>query len=321
MASNIVEPHRHAELAPPRNGDVLVTANVGPRDDVVALWSSPAGRDALSRRAVATGGASFALDRPGHAVPVRLVRHHPQGDVVVEVDGLDLAYPSVQPLPGNRFLVVGARCRRGPAALRRNAMVFDQSGAVVDSAMFGDGIEAVATTPSGRTWVSYFDEGVLGNDGWDTPGPPPSASGLALFDADLRCSWQYPGHPEHGEILDCYALNVDGENVWAYYYTGFPVVRVTDGRVTGWSTTVRGAHHLLTNGYHCALVGEYDHPDRVTVGQLHATGRYEIRHRLRIRLPGDAELSGAELVGRGKRLHVFVGTAHHVLDLDELVWR
>lgn len=114
---------------------------------------------------------------------------------VVRIAEMPLAHATVQPLPGDRFLVVAARCRWRPEGPDRNALVYGPDGAVLAEYTFGDGIEDVLTTPSDNAWVGYFDEGVYGNYGWAVPGPEPTGScGLGQFG---------PG----GELVVCAVLD------------------------------------------------------------------------------------------------------------------
>jgi len=93
---------------------------------------------------------------------------------------------------------------------------------------FGDGIEDVQTSVGGSIRVSYFDEGVIGSNGWGhSGGPRPTGcSGLVRFGLGGAVQWAYEPPVGHEPILDCYAVNVHGEIVWLYYYTGFTVARV-----------------------------------------------------------------------------------------------
>ncbi|MCE6996569.1 hypothetical protein LZG04_17425 [Saccharothrix sp. S26] len=234
MFSRLVEPQAHAELAAPTEGDVLVSTGVGPRGEVVALWSSAAGREALPARDGGPGRPSFAATRTERPVEARLTGHGPERDVVVTLDPA-LARPVVQPLPDDRFLVVGARCRWRPEGAEHNAQVVGPDGDVVRTAVFGDGVNHVATTPTGQAWVAYSDEGVYGNYGWGGQGTaaPVGTSGLVRFDPALKRAWSYPLDGDFDAIDDCYSLNVAGETAWACYYSDFPVVRVDGDRVTG----------------------------------------------------------------------------------------
>lgn len=311
-----VEPRPHAALLPPRVGDVLVTADVGPRGEAVALWSTEDGKATLQARRGGPGGATFPETRPPKPVAVRLTRHSARGDdAVVEVDALTVAHPHIQPLPDGQFLVVGGRCAwtaRGP---EHNARVIDGDGNTVAAAVFGDGIEHLCTTPSGHVWVGYFDEGVVGNFGWGGPdGPEPIGSaGLVQFDTQLNRVWTFPADKGHEPITDCYALNVTDEDAWLCYYTGFPVMRVSDGELSEWSNTATGATAIIADGKRCALVGGYEQRNRVLFGEL--TGcRFRIRRTFRLMAPRGPWRA----IGRGATLHVLTDTTHCKLDLDHL---
>src|SRR5581483_7205667 len=168
----------HRRLDPARAGDVPVSASVGPAGEAVLLWATPADRQALLARS--RDGRS-PRSRPPAPVTARVTTHHADAVEVVPLDALDLTYCEVQPLPGGRILVVGARARGGVT----NATVYDDSGRPVAQGRLGDGIEHVQATPTGRIWVGYFDEGVYGDD-------PVAHHGIVRFTSDLTPEWTYP---------------------------------------------------------------------------------------------------------------------------------
>jgi hypothetical protein len=325
LALPAVQLRRHAAVASPQAGDVLVTASIGPSHEAVALWATAQDSAALRSRTSQPGWATFADARTPHRVDGRVTVHRPDETVVTRIDDLRLAHPAVQPLPGGRILVVGARCRWRATGPDRNAVVYDSEGQVVTEQTLGDGIEHVLTTPIGRIWVGYFDEGVYGNYGWgDLSSPAPiGACGLVRFSTELQLEWEYPVDSRWGSISDCYALNVDGEDAWACYYTGFPVVRIDDGSVAGWRNPVaRGARALLASDAHAAFVGGYG-PDadslvvcRRADDEVLKVGEY------RLELPDDAPVPpSARVVGRGAELHVLTDDAWYRLDLTQLTDR
>ena len=66
------------------------------------------------------------------------------------------AHVTVQPLPDERVLVVGARCHwRAESGAERNAAVYDPDGGLVMEETLGDGIGHVLTTAGGAVWVGY----------------------------------------------------------------------------------------------------------------------------------------------------------------------
>src|SRR5581483_11597441 len=103
-----------------------------------------------------------------------------------------------------------------------------------------------------------------------------------------------------GTVDDRYALNVDGETAWAYYYSDFPIVRIADDTVTGWHTGTAGAHALLVGPGTAVLVGGYGPDrDRLTLGYL-SRDRHEPIGEWRLTLPDDQPVPpDRQLVARG----------------------
>ncbi|GAA4934896.1 hypothetical protein [Actinoplanes utahensis] len=314
-----LELRRHGGLTVPRDGDVLLALSVGPAGEAVTLWCAEADRDGVNSVTVQPGWATFPDARSARPAGARIAVHSPDAvTTVVDVAALAVAHATVQPLPGGRFLVVGARCRWRPEGPDRNAIVYGPDGGRLSEHTLGDGIEHLLTTPSGQIWAGYFDEGVYGNCGWGGPGPEPlGESGLVRFGPGGEPAWEFPGDKA---IDDCYALNVSGETAWACYYTDFPVVRVSDGAVTTWANGLAtGVKGLIADGSRVGLIGGYRaYLDRVVVaslgdGVLHETGRY------RLVLPGGDLLPDRfRTVARGPDLHLFVGADWYRLTLDDL---
>jgi hypothetical protein len=214
---------------------------------------------------------------------------------------------------------VGARARRHPDGPDRNAIIYSADGAALAAETLGDGIGHVFTTGTGHVWVGYFDEGVYGNLGWDgTDGREPvGACGLARFSPDLKADWRFPSNDNPwGVIDDCYALNVDAETAWTCYYSGFPIVRVHDGALTGWHGDGTVTSALITDGSRIALYSAGR--NRLTAGQLtgarmRSTGRY------RVVLPNGRDLPGDALaIGRGPDLHILTSGNWYRLNLHDV---
>jgi hypothetical protein len=105
----------------------------------------------------------------------------------------------VQPLPGGRVLIAGARTQGTD-----NAEVWDGTGHLELTGLIGDGIAHLLTTPTRAIWAGYFDEGIYGRP------KSPAAHGLVRFAPDLTTDWAYP-QGQLTVIDDCYALNVADE--------------------------------------------------------------------------------------------------------------
>jgi hypothetical protein len=323
MRLPVVQVRHHGVVSGP-GGSVRVCASVGPSGEVAAVWTAPAGLEAVTARTVSAGGAVFpdpAADRP---VAARITVHDPGLAAVTPIEALALAHITVQPMPGGRFLVAGARCQWRPGGPDRNAVLYDHGGHAVSGHVLGDGIRHLLATSTGEVWAGYFDEGIYGNYGWGRAGTPEPVGGYGIvrFSPALEPDWHLPRYDEIGPwdaISDCYALNVDETSAWACYDGDFPVVRISDGTVTGWHNDIKGIRALAVTGSRAALAGGYgpDH-DRLAVTDLTGdcacpAGEY------RIVLPGGQPLPpGTQVIGRGPRLHFLADSDWYQLDASDI---
>ena len=125
-------------------------------------------------------------------------------------------YHYVQPV-NDGLLLTAARCYCRNGVGENNAAVFDEYGNIIRQYCFGDGINDVIALSDGRIITSYFDEGIFGNYGWESP---LGASGLVVWSKDGKVVWE----ADRG-ICDCYAVNIDdSERLWYYFYTEFELV-------------------------------------------------------------------------------------------------
>lgn len=103
------------------------------------------------------------------------------------------------------------------------ASAYDGQGRLQRTLDLGDASNDIQTTPKGKIWVSYFDEGVYGEG-------PGSQQGVVCFDSSGRQIFKYLDFAEENNlpsIDDCYAINVVSENeVWLSYYSDFPLVSI-----------------------------------------------------------------------------------------------
>lgn len=314
-----VELALHASLVPTGVEDQLVAISAGPNGEAIALWATVAGAEAMRGRTVSPGFASFPDPRTERPVSARVRVYHPSPVRDVAINGLENGYPLVQPLPDDRTLIVGARCRWHADGPERNAIVVDADGGLVADGTLGDGIEEVLATRSGRIWVGYFDEGVFGNFGWGGPGPEPIGSpGIICFASDLVAAWRYPYDADGGSIADAYSLNVDGETAWSSYYTDFPIVRIRSDVITTWRGGPSGTRALIVDDDRCALIGGYGADrNRVLVGSLTSEGFVPDRVGV-LTLPDGTELGHCRIVARGAELHVFVESRWYKLAVADI---
>jgi hypothetical protein len=106
-----------------------------------------------------------------------------------------------------------------------NAIGYDRAGQTRIVLNLGDASNDVQTTPGGKIWVSYFDEGVYGSG-------VGSQNGLVCFNATGRPIFKYFEFAEKNKlpfIDDCYAINVvDEDEIWISYYSAFPLISIRD---------------------------------------------------------------------------------------------
>ncbi|SCL28887.1 hypothetical protein GA0074692_2624 [Micromonospora pallida] len=285
-----VSPLRHAGLLIPDRTDpqwerTPETVGVGPDNRALAVWAS---RVQPQRRLVTV--------HDGSRQPVQSV----------QLDGC--SQPRfVQPLPGDRILLVRSRNRDGA-----NAEIRTPDGRRERHGDLGDAIGHLLTTPTGAIWAGYFDEAMAGRG--------PQTHGLARFTAALEPDWLYPQRPAMPEIFDCYALNLADETAWTCADTQFHLVSVTGGRPTDHGPApYRSAHALLTDGTRGALISGYGPAyDLVTPFQLDATAVTPAGQPTRLVLPDGLEVRGARTFCRGPELHVIIGSSWYQTDLGLL---
>jgi hypothetical protein len=143
-----------------------------------------------------------------------------------------------------RWIVASGRSR--PDELK--ARVFSPQGELLRRFGVGDAIGHLQCDSAGAVWVGYFDE--AGGEEF----------GLIKFDDHGKILWRADSNKAGLlDILDCYALNVGGDSVWAYYYTDFPVVDVdASGRTRVRKCPIAGAEALAVDGQAALLAGGYD---------------------------------------------------------------
>lgn len=284
-------------------GRYLITVAVGPSFDpmLLSLEQPP------DYRTETTHG-SFPKRRA--ASPNRYRVHYQAGEQWCHLDLLPTSenYHAVQPLREGGWLLV-----RGRAGDRsdHNAHLFEADGTPGLKFHVGDGIADVQTTERGRVWVSYFDEGVFGDD-------PLSQSGLACFDQDGTSVFRLGDLPDPvlKSMADCYALNVCSDReTWLYFYTDFPLVRLMDGKVTGsWRMPVAGSHGFAVERDRVLLGASYDRKNSLFLVRL---GQSRVEELTPVDGRGQP-LRRFRAFGRRDRLFLATDEALHVVDLNAL---
>ncbi|WP_225230083.1 hypothetical protein [Ureibacillus galli] len=120
------------------------------------------------------------------------------------------------------LLLVQGRCLKDGTTIERNARRYNRNGQLISAFTLGDGINQVQIDETDTIWVSYFDEGVFGNFGWDEP---MGSDGLIAYSMDGQKLWGAQNY----DICDCYAMNVvSSKEIYFYYYDDFWFVQLSD---------------------------------------------------------------------------------------------
>jgi hypothetical protein len=178
----------------------------------------------------------------------------------------------------------------------------------------GDGINSTYVDAVGRIWVAYSDEGIFGNFGWGRPGPTPIGSaGLVCFSELGEKVWEYP--TDDG-MSDCYALNVSDSEAAIFFYSDFPICRISDFRLAYWKTELRGCVEFAISEAAVLFSGQYDDPpDAGYLGSLEA-GQALAAREVRLLLPDGSGVPKGQLLGRGKHLYFFDTLSAYQTSLD-----
>jgi hypothetical protein len=254
------------------------------------------------------------------AVPKRfcLIRLLSGSTEITELPELDVTFPQVDIFPDGRILLVGPRCSwRGENDYDLNGIVFDPRSGRSTRILLGDGISSAQVDNLGRIWVSYIDEGIFGNFGWGHPGPAPiGLAGLVCFSDSGEKIWEYP-HLTHHAITDCYALNVSGSGAAIFFYTDFPVCRISsDFKLEYWKTKLSGCHQLAISEKKVLLSGQYrDAQDAAYLGTLDPD-QFVGTEQVRLVMPDGSSMPKGRLMGRGNHLYFFAASDVYQVSLE-----
>ena len=189
--------------------------------------------------------------------------------IVVEVERFDFGrhkanFSFIRPYPDGSFLLLGSRCmyskENGP---EKNAVFVDGAGNVLRSFTFGDGIADCIVRDDGVIITSYFDEGVIGNYGWEDP---IGSCGVCAWTPAGKTIWRC-----NRDVLDCYAINIDDAGkLWYYYYTDFLLVRTDFKNESVFDPNTEGSERfsIVSNGKYLIMDGGYDDSDSFFVSRI-----------------------------------------------------
>jgi len=219
----------HADLSRrsgrPVDPESLRAFGVGPDGRAIAAWEL--GVDEVEIAHLSPTGDLERTSDLGDCPPVWAAQPMPEGLVLLQ---------TTYPRPDS------------PLELR----VVTPDGPVAQAEIGGPSI--LMPTPTGAVWAGYGDQEVLSSS------HRIGQHGVVRFGPDLAPQWRHPRR--HARLLpgviDCYALNVDGEKAWIYAYTEFHLVSVVgDDAVDHGRVPFSGAHGLLVDGTDAILLGGY----------------------------------------------------------------
>jgi hypothetical protein len=289
------------------SGRNIVTVAVGPRGDlfVLSLAGTP------DYRFEQDGSmASFPKKRADGPNQFRIHWQVDNEPYSLDLQETDENFHLVQPLGLDQWLLVRSRA---DDSTDRNAHVFSGTGEPIRSFHVGDGIEDVQTADDGQIWISFFDEGVFGDHSI-------GCSGLVCFDEEGHLNFTFSEvvarHPV-SSIADCYAMNVaSNEDVWLYYYTDFPLVRLRHYQFDRqWlNMPVRGSQAFAVMEDRVLFAGGYSNKGRLFLVSLKNMVMEEI---LPVGNRGET-VKFVAAYGRGSRLYLDTDEAIYQLELREL---
>ncbi len=292
---------------PLRPGFSAVSCSVGYAGQALRLLVRSALAPQVSPRIQSPGFASFPASHSAEKYDALLEVTDACGRTEIELKGLGEAFPLVQLFPDGKSLVVSSRCRRFKDGTHElNARTYDRSGCIESEFLLGDGIQHLQVDLLGNIWVGYSDEGIYGNYGWFGEGDsaPVGASGLICFSAKGERLWGFQPAPGADFIDDVYALNVFGNEAWAYYYHDLPLVRIKDDRtLETWKTNVSGARAFAVGDGKVLMFGSYDSRTAATSLDLTNTAA-RLGPKVILSITHGGELEKSTVIGRGNILHV-----------------
>ena len=180
------------------------------------------------------------------------------------ITDIDFTFPVFDVFPDRRVLIAASRCAWGMGdKYLLNGLIYDPKTGERTLFLAGDGIESLAINSKSHIFISYYDEGVFGNNGWEGQGiEGPGVGGVTCFDDTGEVLWQHnkTANMEDGSFIsDCYALNVSGSDAYYYFYTDFLLAKTNSKfETTLWRTSMSGCHCFAISRDAILFSGQYD---------------------------------------------------------------
>ncbi len=239
---------RVADFEPVIEGMYLVAATAGPRGEPLLLASNnPPSHDKDGTR------------RPPHLRIYRL-----EGDAWKRHEIHQACeHPAfVQPLPGGRWLLARHVPRPGSAD---TAWIHGADGEPLGAFDAGIDIRQVQTTAGGSVWIGYGDEGIYRENRF-------SSEGVVTVDEAGREIFRFSSVWKDAPTIDaCTAMNVvSDQETWLCYYSAFPIVRLSEGRVSClWPhSPVQRSGAFALSGDRALFAGSHDRPGSLFLVKL-----------------------------------------------------
>lgn len=294
----------------------LVAFNLGPSGEILILEAL----NELDREIIHPGWATFFKSKPQASQSYLLSVYSPEGEKThsINIKGEPFNITEVQPTQDG-YLLVCPRCyRRSDSDIEKNGRVYDASGNLIREIVLGDGIEQVFVSKGQKVWVSYFDEGIFGSYGWDSP---LGCAGLVEWTLDGEKSYEFEPSDGLDYMADCYSLNIDlNGDVWCYYYTEFPIVRIIDRAIADyWESPVQGASRFSVSFPYVLFVGGYEDKSLFQLVKLHQDRKANIIRKFRLVDKQGATIEPEQIAVRGQKMAVFIAGRVYVWKLSEFL--
>jgi hypothetical protein len=287
------------DLAEPLSEGKLVAFNAGPDGSVyVAIAQGP-----IDDRRMNKSGSSFVKTVAEHPQTYRVMKCSDGKlalDVVIKDEKFNIHF--VQPLGHGELLLACARSHyRSREDIEKNGRIYSLDGRFLREILFGDGLQSVQATSAGMIWTGYSDEGIFGNYGWDDP---IGAPGLIGWYSSGEKFYEFEPLAGLDAMADCYALNVASESeVWCYYYTPFPLLRIRRQRIDGvWMCPVKGSDAFAIGQEFALFRGGYNRHDEYHLLQLSSNGKLETIAKIELEDENGEGFDADRVVGRGSSL-------------------
>ena len=254
-------------------------------------------------------GGSFPQPKMPSKKSFKIVVLNQYKKEVIELGELDFAFPVFDIFSDGRVVIAASRCRwRGKDDYDLNGLIYNPATGERIRFLAGDGIQSLSVDNQSRIYISYFDEGVFGNFGWGNPGPIGSgAGGVNCFNDCGERIWYFNSVDGSGEFIsDCYAMNVNQNNAYVYYYTDFSLCRIgSEFERKYWKTGLSGCHHFAISDEAILFSGEYDEGP----SKFHLAKKFEYKLSKFTDVKAKLELGKltreGQTIARGANVHYF----------------